>query len=141
MLRELPHESHGRQTKLRFVITSGVLKTCLTISVCELRVPQASRAGQLPPAVRLRKHEVLRFVPPLKPCDTHLTLLDIVLGINKEDTTFCVALVCSREMESKILRTCVKACPVEAMHTLVSQLQKDTMPLLSMCAGVQSLSF
>jgi hypothetical protein len=73
----------------------------------------------------------------VKPCDIHLTILDIVLGVDKEEKSFCVALVCSREMESKILRICVKTCPVEALHVLVSQLQKDTMPLLSMYARLQ----
>jgi hypothetical protein len=54
-----------------------------------------------------------------------------VIGIDEEEMTFCVALVCSREMESKILRTSVSDCPVKAIHTMVSQLQKDAMPLLS----------
>jgi hypothetical protein len=73
----------------------------------------------------------------LEPCGVDLTVPDIVLGVDEAEKAFCVALVCSREMESKILRICVKACPVEAIHTLVSQLQKDTMTLLSMSARVQ----
>lgn len=54
-----------------------------------------------------------------------------MLGVDEEEKTFCVALVCSRELSSKILRTVVSDCPVKAIHTMVNQLQKDTMPLLS----------
>ncbi|KAH7394033.1 hypothetical protein DE146DRAFT_633956 [Phaeosphaeria sp. MPI-PUGE-AT-0046c] len=55
---------------------------------------------------------------------------DMVLGVNDDQSTFCVALVCSRDTASKILRTCLSDCPVKAMHAMVNQLQKDTMPLL-----------
>ena len=56
---------------------------------------------------------------------------DIVLGVDDDEKMFCVALVCSRECSSKILRTVTSDCPVKAIHTMVNQLQKDTMPLLS----------
>jgi hypothetical protein len=63
-----------------------------------------------------------------------------VLGVDEEDAMFCAALVCSKDMASKILRTSVSDCPVKAIHAMVNQLQKDTMPLLSTSSRVTTLS-
>lgn len=65
---------------------------------------------------------------------------DLVVGVDEHQSTFCVALVCNRETTSKILRTSVSDCPVKATHTMVNQLQKDTMPLLSTCRRIQNMN-
>ncbi|KAH7095170.1 hypothetical protein FB567DRAFT_586499 [Paraphoma chrysanthemicola] len=64
---------------------------------------------------------------------------DIVLGMDEDEKTFCVALVCSREGESKILRTMASDCPLKAIRGMVVRLQKDCFPLLMQFgAGVQT---
>jgi hypothetical protein len=55
-----------------------------------------------------------------------------VIGTDEEESTFCAALVCSKDLATKILRTTSSNCPIKAIHVMVNQLQKDTMPLLGM---------
>ncbi|KAF2827323.1 hypothetical protein CC86DRAFT_455013 [Ophiobolus disseminans] len=61
---------------------------------------------------------------------------DIVLGIEEDESEFCVALVCSREGTSKVLRGCISDCPLKAIRALTTRLQKDSMTLLKAGAGV-----
>ncbi|KAF2026790.1 hypothetical protein EK21DRAFT_29175, partial [Setomelanomma holmii] len=64
---------------------------------------------------------------------------DILQSMDEEENTFCIALVCSREGESKILRMAVDDCPIKAIRSMVVRLQKDCFPvLMNVGAGLQS---
>ncbi|KAF1946730.1 hypothetical protein EJ02DRAFT_393867 [Clathrospora elynae] len=51
---------------------------------------------------------------------------DIVICEDESDKKFCAILTCNQEAMTKLLRTQVSHCPVEAVRTLVDRLQKDT---------------
>ncbi|KAH3906482.1 hypothetical protein HBH56_204510 [Parastagonospora nodorum] len=63
---------------------------------------------------------------------------DIVIGADEGETTFCAALVLSKDGSTKILRTSCSDCPIKATQIIVSQLHKDVFPLLvNLGAGAQ----